>query len=198
MYISDNKKVAAPCFNISRESCDKEAPCYKENWCYYAKFERMYKNVKPCLERNYKATMRKDFVNKVNEYLAKKKPRYFRIHSCGDFYSSEYVWKWRQIALSNPETIFVAYTYNRSVFESMPLPRNMRISLSIKLIFSKRQVKKYRKFCKSYIESLPFRNITLISDEYTNCPAQKDKSKKCFRDCFKCAGKGNVIIFKKH
>ena len=43
-------------------------------------------------------------------YFAAAKPRFFRLHSAGDFLSGEYAQMWYRIAAANPDTRFLAFT----------------------------------------------------------------------------------------
>lgn len=46
----------------------------------------------------------------LDAFLTKKRPKLFRIHSSGDFFSVEYARMWRRLAKKHPETRFLAFT----------------------------------------------------------------------------------------
>ena len=64
------------------------------------------------------ASKQLSFVDDIQQELNKKRklPRYFRIHSSGDFYSQAYIDKWEQITKNNPSVIFYAYTKQKRKF----------------------------------------------------------------------------------
>lgn len=92
-----------------------------EKSCYARKAERIYPQVLPSREKNYKASLQADFVENMiftieKELSSKKyndKLAVFRIHESGDFYNMEYTEKWISIAkhFENDNRIkFLAYT----------------------------------------------------------------------------------------
>lgn len=54
----------------------------------------------------------------ISEELARlrKKPKFFRIHASGEFFSQDYVDAWQRIAQANPTIVFYAYTKRKSEF----------------------------------------------------------------------------------
>lgn len=139
-----NKKTGEiPAFNVlpgitcTRESCQH---CYKEG-CYA---------IKNGLRAGYtieKSTILKSWVeNTINAFYHLEKleedlnkyfssmaaPRFFRIHSSGEFFSIKYAEMWFRIAKNNPNTHFLAFTKNWRVIREIPfhtLP-NVEIVLS--------------------------------------------------------------------
>ena len=63
----------------------------------------------------YRASKRKDFVEKVLAELKRFQPRFFRWHSGGDFYSEEYVKKVIEIVKNTPDTLFRTTTRRRDL-----------------------------------------------------------------------------------
>ncbi len=55
------------------------------------------------------------FVDKVVEAVNRRKVKYFRLHSSGDFYSNGYVEKWINIAKKCPDTLFRTTTRRRDL-----------------------------------------------------------------------------------
>lgn len=89
--------------------------------CYARKAERVYPQVLPSREENYKQSLSADFVENMIETieheLNTKKYRgklcVFRIHESGDFYNLEYTKKWLEIVRhfnGDPRITFLAYT----------------------------------------------------------------------------------------
>ena len=80
--------------------------------CYAMKEQTRFPAVLIAREGRFTEAKQSDFVAKIQGELDKKrkKPKYFRIHSSGDFFSQEYVNDWQQIAEQNPDIIFYAYT----------------------------------------------------------------------------------------
>lgn len=80
--------------------------------CYAHKAERQYPNSLKSRLRNYYASQKPDFVNHMVTYINRLNPKYFRIHSSGDFYAQEYLDKWIEIAGQCRGVNFLAYTQN--------------------------------------------------------------------------------------
>ena len=105
--------------------------------CYAMKGQHGLPSVIKSNETRYQMSLKKDFVEKACQELAKSrndKYTHVRIHSSGDFYSTEYINKWIKIVKKNPDKLFVAYTHlqkhtrtirrlskldNMSLFESL-------------------------------------------------------------------------------
>jgi len=56
--------------------------------------------------KKYAITKSKNFPDMIIDEIKKKKIKFVRVHSSGDFYSSTYIKKWKKIANSCPNTIF--------------------------------------------------------------------------------------------
>lgn len=100
-------------------------------YCYAMRgFYRM-PNVVAKHESNLSASKRDDFVSQmVYEIHQLKDVDAIRIHSAGDFYSKEYLGKWMDIALFNPNIIFYCYTKSIPLFVKTKLPANLRVIYS--------------------------------------------------------------------
>ncbi|NCN87190.1 hypothetical protein GW932_05130 [archaeon] len=83
--------------------------------CYALRNNYTFGNVQKSLEERYELSKQEDFPEKVIEFLHKKKAKYFRIHSSGDFYSEEYVSKWIEIAKNCPDTKFRSTTHRKDL-----------------------------------------------------------------------------------
>lgn len=118
-----------------------------EKSCYARKAERVYPQVLPCREKNYKDSLQADFVERMiytieKELSTKKyngKLTIFRIHESGDFYNVDYAKKWVAIAkhFENDNRIkFLAYTKSITYFALLfygteLFPKNLVIRSSI-------------------------------------------------------------------
>lgn len=96
-------------FNLpaTREVCNMSC-----KGCYAMKEQRRFPAVLIAREGRFTEAKKSDFVEKIQGELdrKRKRPKYFRIHSSGEFFSQEYVNDWQQIAEQNPDIIFYAYT----------------------------------------------------------------------------------------
>jgi len=96
-------------WNLPRlTTCPGAGACRK--WCYEIKIERMYKQTVPFREKNLELTKQADFVDRVVDYLSKRKEPYIRVHESGDFYNQRYLNKWYEIARKLPKKKFFAFT----------------------------------------------------------------------------------------
>lgn len=118
----------------------------------YAKSAYMYHNV--CMNHvgNWFASFRIDFVDLVDKAIyeamytkkgqlrkaftrpdGKMKYVSVRVHESGDFYSTEYMLEWFEIARRHPELHFFAYTKSIKMYEDVKsrCPRNFLIRCSI-------------------------------------------------------------------
>lgn len=88
---------------------DLFSPCHD---CYADKGLYNMPNVANAYGWRGKLTFREDFVHIINWELEKlkKRPKYFRIHDSGDFYSDKYLRKWCDIIWNNPDIHFYCYT----------------------------------------------------------------------------------------
>lgn len=96
-------------FNLPaiREVCSMECA-----GCYAIREQKVYKQVLQSRMYRYEASKKEDFAVTIISELAKlrKKPKYFRVHASGEFYSQKYINDWIQIAAAFPEIIFYSYT----------------------------------------------------------------------------------------
>ena len=98
-------------WNLPRGSTCPGATALCKKYCYAFKAERLYKQVRPYREQNYKLSLRKDFAKYMIEQLHRLRVvRAVRIHESGDFYNQTYLDKWVTIAKACPDIIFTAYT----------------------------------------------------------------------------------------
>lgn len=135
--LTPNTKVKYMIFNLPAvKTCPfRTSAC--ESACYARKAEKCYPSVLPARERNFNASLHESFVAEMVEYIENmlKSPSYskanhviFRIHESGDFYSQEYVNKWKMIIdYFKPvkKLHFVAYTKSIEFFRGGNYWKNM-------------------------------------------------------------------------
>jgi hypothetical protein len=73
------------------------------------------------MNRNYKQSLKPDFIDRVCEQIEHEKVKYIMLHSSGDFYSMEYFTKWTEIARLNPNVKIDGFTRNLDInFKNCP------------------------------------------------------------------------------
>lgn len=119
-----NKKLSKdniPSFNLPMgKTCICAGQCRK--FCYVKKQYRLYKNVKPSHENNYKFSKSTKFIDLMTQEIkllqAKNNIKYFRWMSSGDVYSKEYFIKLCKIAKNVPNITFYLYTKSHKLVKS--------------------------------------------------------------------------------
>lgn len=125
-----NRKVPWPTWNLpARATCPGSTPECRRT-CYALKAERYYPAVLPCRLANLQWSLKDEFAERMIQLIRESRPKYFRIHESGDFYSPEYFLAWVKIAKVCPETRFFAYTKVRSIFD-LERPDNFVLIWSI-------------------------------------------------------------------
>jgi hypothetical protein len=102
--------------------------------CYALRNNFLLPSVIKSGEIRYKISKSNQFATEMVTFIKKKKVKYFRIHSSGDFYSKEYVEKWIEITKNCPETKFRGTTHRRdliSVIEKLNSLPNVIIRESL-------------------------------------------------------------------
>lgn len=110
-------------------TCPMADECIK--FCYAKKGAYIWSNVKPAFERRYQLTQTSDFIVEMNAEIQKRKPQYVRVHDSGDYYSREYLKKWIEIAIHNPNVRFYSYTNMVELFKEITLPENYDVIYSM-------------------------------------------------------------------
>lgn len=105
-----------------------------KTYCHATKGFYKMPSVKAKHESNY-ALSKLDSFNRIidgeiSELKAKGKIEAVRIHSAGDFYSREYLMKWKSIALDHNDLVFYCYTKSIPLFLGEFFPDNFRIIYS--------------------------------------------------------------------
>lgn len=99
--------------------------CTPTNWCLYGKDGKpscyalrnnfMIPSVIKSAKKRYEISKKDNFVELMIQEIKRKKPRYFRFHSSGDFYSEAYVKKVIDIADACPKILFRTTTRRRDL-----------------------------------------------------------------------------------
>ena len=115
--------------------CPFAKDCIK--YCYAQKGNYKYPSVIKGLNNRYELSKTADFVPQMNATIILQRPTHVRIHDSGDFYSIEYLLKWVDIANTNKDVIFYAYTksipFFKGTFQGKPL---IKVPKNLKIIFS--------------------------------------------------------------
>ena len=109
-------------------TCPFADACVK--FCYAKKGAYIWSNVQPAFEKRYQLSKTDDFVNIMNQEIAKKRPDYVRVHDSGDYYSKAYLDKWLAVAIHNPHVRFYSYTNCVEMLKNANLPDNYDIIFS--------------------------------------------------------------------
>jgi hypothetical protein len=166
--------------------------CTPTEWCrrhcYACKGRFGFGAVKKSLEWKYKESQKNDFVERVNSELKRSKKNLVRVHAAGDFYSAEYINKWKAIAIANPDKKFRAYTKRvdlKKELETLNKIPNFDVYESIDETKPKQQMKK------------------LLFGAIAGTPLPKGKKfRECNSGCEECGHlcwhKPMSVVFHKH
>lgn len=198
---SKNRKiVGANIFNLPvGTTCKPGVLCSK--FCYSKKAEKVYPEVRPSRMRNYRASKKDDFSEKMISLLGKSKLNVTRIHEGGDFYSTEYIRKWYNIAKALPDHTFYAYTKRDDLFSMEILAEKPP---NLKLIFSVDGIIPEDITSRDYNVAARFQGydkIAIVRESTHTCPStSKDKWKvACIKDCKLCIDNTTTVVeFAKH
>ena len=195
IYISryGNIKVKCAIFNLPRIiTCKPNLDCHR--YCYAGKAEKQYPPCLPSRSKNLETSKSDSFIQEICDFLKTYKGSYFRMHESGDFYSTDYIYKWYEIAILNPQITFYTYTKRDDLFTKELLsekPENLTITFSIDGIDVPIDSQSLRE--------MGWDNVARVSEGHTNCPVMKDKSLNCITDCTRCTrGNKRDIVFKRH
>ena len=115
--------------------CPFAKDCIK--YCYAQKGNYNYPSVIKGLNNRYELSKTADFVPQMNATIILQRPTHVRIHDSGDFYSIAYLLKWVDIANTNKDVIFYAYTksipFFKGTFQGKPI---IKVPENLKIIFS--------------------------------------------------------------
>jgi hypothetical protein len=144
--------------------------------------------------KNFRLARSDKFVDTITQecehFYNKGALKYVRVHGSGDFFSQEYVDKWKRIAQNVPNVVFYAYTKREDDFDMSGLRAlpNFVLHLSDKpsplnygsAEFIEKQMEKFGGFL---------------------CPHSTDRTGKCGSECVWCMEKeneGTPIWFLQH
>ena len=94
-------------FTLPRCTCIGAGKC--RDFCYAKKMEMM-KNVRESRAWKFEQSKTNHFIYDMMKEIRKGGLEVVRVHESGDFYSQEYLEKWRSIALAFPNVKFYAFT----------------------------------------------------------------------------------------
>lgn len=177
----------APGMTCSAAACRS---CYNEG-CYARKLYQLRPTVKKAWDENTEAA-RHDLArveNALNAYIAKYKPRFFRVHVSGDFFSREYAQAWARIASNHPETRFLAFTKQFDNVRGIAFPDNFSLVLS-----AWDGVEIPDDLRKLYPVAWVYNTIDQIPADVFECPGRCDTCGACWG----LARKGIDVGFLKH
>lgn len=111
-------------FNIpaAKDICGRTCP-----GCYSIKEQIRFPSVVEARNKRLEASKQKDFASTIISEInaLRTKPKWFRIHASGEFYSQSYIDSWTTIAKSFPNITFFSYTkrlkdFDFSAISSLP------------------------------------------------------------------------------
>ena len=115
--------------------CPFAKDCIK--YCYAKKGNYKYPSVIKGLNKRYELSKTDEFIPQMNATIILQRPTHIRIHDSGDFYSIEYLNKWIQIANTNKDVIFYAYTKSIPFFKGAKQGKPIvKVPTNLKIIFS--------------------------------------------------------------
>lgn len=123
-------------FNLpaTKDICGRICP-----GCYAIKEQVRFPIVVEARNKRLEASKQEDFVATVVKEISslRTKPKYFRTHASGEFYSQEYIDKWSIIADKFPDITFYAYTKRLKHFDFSSLQNKENFVLINSLQFTK-------------------------------------------------------------
>jgi hypothetical protein len=122
LLVQGNKKVgkAVYTFSLPAKTTCPGRTVFCQNYCYglYGHFGMA--NVQASTANKLKETEKADFVANMIAEITKRGVNTLRIHVTGDFYNTDYIEKWINIATACPSVTFYAYTRSWRVAEMLP------------------------------------------------------------------------------
>ena len=191
------KKIAV--FNLpARKTCPGRTP-YCNTVCYATKAERCYPSAKASRENNYKASKKKDFVDKITTEILKSKVKMMRWHESGDCYNQDYLNKIIEICNRCPDVKFLMYTKMYDRLEWHNKPSNLVLYASLDpTSFSK----------MDSVNKCIFNISTIVDkeedapkgDNWYICKPMKDTKHHnyCGEDCLVCWNGSHNAVWIKH
>ena len=169
-------------FNLpaTKEVCNRACP-----GCYAAREQVRFPVILEARTKRLNASLDPTFSTTIITELSslKTKPKYFRVHASGEFYSQDYISQWEVIAKEFPQITFYAYTKRMNDFHFSTLSALPNFVLINSLQFNKLNYSK--------LEDAP--------KEAFICPSSKEVL--CGAHCVYCMTKTaqtNGVWFVKH
>lgn len=189
-----NVKVGTiPQFNLTPvESCLNCSECKK--YCYALKSYRQYPGTKTAWNKNLHVCSNDldTFKHEMRDFLTIYNPKYFRLHSAGDFFNQEYLNAWIKIIKEFPDITFLAYTKSYDHLNFNDIPGNFKLFFSIEPN-SEMPKEKYHSIKHAYIESDNRINNSFV------CPATTaDHTKMTCDKCLRCFKGNKNVVFNLH
>ena len=156
--------------------------------CYAIREQKRYPMTLIAREGRYAASQDDDFAARIIHEIryAKERPKYYRVHASGEFYSQEYIDKWVTIAKAFPDVTFYAYTKRKKDFDMDALAALENFILIDSL---------------SHDGKLNYGPLDKAPAGAFICPEQKGAGIRCGIDCTYCMTKEaqeSAPYFKKH
>ena len=182
-----------PQFNLTPvKSCLNCSECKK--YCYALKSYRQYPSTKVAWDKNLHVCSNDldTFKHEMRDFLTVYSPKYFRLHSAGDFFNQEYLNAWIKIIKDFPNTTFLAYTKSYDHLKFNDIPGNFKLFFSIEPNSEMPKEKPYNvKY--AYIESDDRINNSFV------CPATTgDHTKMTCDKCLRCFKGNKNVVFNLH
>ena len=175
------------------EYCMKDG-CYTVKNCFRAGYSLKHNNVLKSWADNTVMAIKHPRLleQKLDEWLTNHQPRFFRIHSAGDFFSVPYARMWVRLAKKHPDTKFLAFTKQWNVVRAVPFHKvkNLELVLSgwtgVEIPEDLRQ--HYRcAWCEDGVENRIPKNAMECPGDCTHCGL-----------CWHLSSLGRDTVFHKH
>ena len=191
--LGNTKLGTIPQFNLTPvKSC---LNCYEcKKYCYALKSYKQYPRTKTAWNRNLELCFYflPIFEHEMREFLTYYNPKYFRLHSAGDFFSQDYLNAWIQIIKEFPNITFLAYTKSYDHLKFNDIPGNFKLFFSIEPN-SEMPKEKYHSIKHAYIEADNRINNSFV------CPTTIKEHKKITCDkCLRCFKGNKNVVFNLH
>ena len=192
-----NEKVKAPVFDLPIVvTCKQEC-----SYCYAKQAELSYFPVRVSRLRNLLWTLSPKFPDAFHRVLDRRRNKYVRLHSSGDFYSGAYFDMMVRFAWDRTDKKFWAYTqfddFN-GVYDAADVPDNFTLIHSLYGVRKERPAQEEIDF---YLDK-GFTRVAWVADGihvWGDCPAVADHKIKCVRHCTRCIDSNvKVVGFTRH
>ena len=197
LSVGNNQKLDKniPVFNLPQGKTCPGATALCRKICYAAKAERMYPQAAAMRARNLIASKEPSFVARMTEeigYLIEHRSlKLLRLHESGDFYNQDYLDRWIEIAMEEPEVTFLAYTKSFHLNFNV-VPANMRIYASIDPTTKTTQAS--LRMMTKFPTAVILEKGSIAPRKTLTCTKSHDHH-YCGHDCFTCwIGKRNVFF----